>query len=783
MRCASGLLAVFFAVVAGCSSADPRPPAGDGASGNGGASGTPGQSGSGSGESGAGGLNAGDSGSDGGTDGGEPDAEIDSGNDAEIAPGSDAMVGPDAGNDPETDAMVSTDATVEPECPGSGPGVKCEGNKRFACVEGQWAEQETCEHVCVAGSCSGVCEPGDRDCQGDVPRQCNAQGQWVDEPACPFLCSAGNCTGVCEPNDRDCSGLVPRECNTQGQWVAETACPYVCSGEGVCSGSCSPGAKSCSGDVPRTCNSAGIWTNEPECPFVCSAGACIGVCEPGDRDCSGLTPRQCNAQGQWVSETPCPFVCGGEGVCSGSCSPGAGSCTGDVPRTCNSAGQWVSGTECPFVCSAGSCIGVCEPGDTKCSGSQIQTCGSNGQWGSASSCPAVAGATSFCSASACTFDCNLDFDDCDGNPANGCEVNLNTNANHCGQCGHSCCGGACGSGTCQEADLGSPGNGYAVDANNIYTYVTTWHGVNASNTFEITKRPRLGGDTTTLASGQGKAWAIATDGTRVFWSGRDEPAVSSGAFAGTYTGGVYGAPIGGGTKVAYGNAYGFTADHLFMNLIADTNRLYWVEGLTTIHSRAHAETPNPAWTTTVSYTDAGDTNGQAKGVNSYVSDGQYLYISHTNSRRPIVRVPVQGGAATEFVSYTPPNPQHTWSLKSAVTDGVNLYYILFPDIGTPSMRGVWKKPLNGDAATHLYTSSTALGTNLATDGTYVYFTEYVSTGSIGPTNFPELWRVPVGGGARVKLSSVIQTTSSIRTASECVYWNYGGALRAIASEP
>jgi hypothetical protein len=38
----------------------------------------------------------------------------------------------------------------------------------------------------------------------------------------------------------------------------------------------------------------------------------------------------------------------------------------------------------------------------------------------------------------CTFTCQPGYADCDGNPANGCEVNTTDDANNCGACGHGC---------------------------------------------------------------------------------------------------------------------------------------------------------------------------------------------------------------------------------------------------------------------------------------------------------------------------------------------------------
>ncbi len=63
--------------------------------------------------------------------------------------------------------------------------------------------------------------------------------------------------------------------------------------------------------------------------------------------------------------------------------------------------------------------------------------------------------------------CNLNLVDCDGNPGNGCETNLNTNVNHCGACGQACSiangtaacvGGACTVGSCDSGYANCDGN-------------------------------------------------------------------------------------------------------------------------------------------------------------------------------------------------------------------------------------------------------------------------------------------------------------------------------------
>lgn len=61
---------------------------------------------------------------------------------------------------------------------------------------------------------------------------------------------------------------------------------------------------------------------------------------------------------------------------------------------------------------------------------------------------------------ACELVCAPGTASCDGNDANGCEVNLDTSASNCGSCGHGCSGGLCLGGVCQAQFSCVPGTIY-----------------------------------------------------------------------------------------------------------------------------------------------------------------------------------------------------------------------------------------------------------------------------------------------------------------------------------
>jgi len=73
--------------------------------------------------------------------------------------------------------------------------------------------------------------------------------------------------------------------------------------------------------------------------------------------------------------------------------------------------------------------------------------------------------------------CNAGFGDCNGMPADGCEVNLATNNANCGACGNVCTGGnVCKQGTCAPAqftfNLSQVIDGMSVTCTNVVNTAT-----------------------------------------------------------------------------------------------------------------------------------------------------------------------------------------------------------------------------------------------------------------------------------------------------------------------
>jgi hypothetical protein len=206
-----------------------------------------------------------------------------------------------------------------------------------------------------------------------------------------------------------------------------------------------------------------------------------------------------------------PSSAGGSGGSSpGSCGAGQKLCEDSCVSTDDPA-YGCSDDECAAACdvpnATASCeseaciIATCENGWADCDGADFNGCeiyiaGDLDNCGACEArCTASAGEAS-CVDGQCTITCQPDHGDCDGDPSNGCEVDLRTNAHDCGQCGHECGGGlACGSqgvpGVCEPELLAKDSftNGAsftrAIAIDDTFAYYTSAFGVTSPPKYEV----------------------------------------------------------------------------------------------------------------------------------------------------------------------------------------------------------------------------------------------------------------------------------------------------------
>jgi hypothetical protein len=239
-------------------------------------------------------------------------------------------------------------------------------------------------------------------------------------------------------------------------WVAVqlllvTGCSIETHGTGAPDGAATDGGRdggtdADAGCAPESCNSL-----DDDCDgrvdedFDLSSPATCGGC---DVSCEPLAPLcESGPSGGFACVAECSA---GRTLCGTSCvdpDTHVGHCGG-----CGMACMLANATP---LCRGGACeIQACDPmwddcdstGSTGCE-ADLTADGSCGACGVTCSFP---NATASCSGSGtCAIDsCVVGFDDCDGDPANGCETTLGTDS-ACGACGDACpAGDSCDGGTC-----------------------------------------------------------------------------------------------------------------------------------------------------------------------------------------------------------------------------------------------------------------------------------------------------------------------------------------------
>ncbi len=340
-------------------------------------------------------------------------------------------------------------------------------------------------------SCAVSCPTGEVECNGIC----------VDPLTSNAFCGA---KGTCVTTQGDANDSAGINCTAHPGTVCDGkgSCSVTCAvGEVVCNGTCvdpNTNPKYCGVDAacaPKT-GTTGICTGNQ----VCNAGTCATTCATGFVNCNGVCvdpttdSQHCGVNaacggGQGTAGV-CPngTVCttaAGVTSCSASCGTGLSVCTNECvneqvdPSHCGSCSACtLHANAVSDDCVAGKCaVGVCKAGYGNCNGTEADGCEVNtsgdpsncGACGRVCSLPNVS--TDTCSSATCGVGtCSTGFANCDSVAANGCEVDITSDANNCGGCGNVCTGGtACGAGTCNQSSCAailaaSPGS-----ADGVYT--------------------------------------------------------------------------------------------------------------------------------------------------------------------------------------------------------------------------------------------------------------------------------------------------------------------------
>ena len=333
------------------------------------------------------------------------------------------------------------------------------------CPPGYGCSNGRCVLTCDGVDCGGTCVDIAID-----PTHCGGCGN-----ACVVgqLCVGGDCVEGCGPGVQDCDGtckdleLDPSNCGSCGRVCAAG---LVCS-NGDCALSCAGGTTRC-GDacVDTDVDPAHCGGCDAPCPSgeICADGACE-PCPPGKVPCKGACiPTDADVANCGGCGLACPYVPGGTAVCSGGecsakCSPGYGDCD-QSGLSCETYLQWdeqncgACGEKCGAnsYCDYGDCHS-CDAGQTLCGSWCVDTMTDTYHCGGCNhSCPYAGGNTErFCAGGICQTRCYSGYVDCDGDPANGCEVSVTSDRTNCGTCGIACdADEVCTNGSCQGCAAG-----------------------------------------------------------------------------------------------------------------------------------------------------------------------------------------------------------------------------------------------------------------------------------------------------------------------------------------
>ncbi len=329
----------------------------------------------------------------------------------------------------------------------------------------------TTNDACKEGQCLGavlLCDDGN-PCTADACVQAsgcvNMQGSapCSDGSVCTVgdVCNAGDCIpGSVQPCD-DGNPCTLDDCD------AVTGCTHkaataACSDDNVCTvddacqnGACKPGAakncadgNACTDDVcdplvgcqkvdnAASCSDGSVCTGGD----VCAAGSCVAGPAIACNDGNACTDDACDVVAG-CSFTPNALPCDDQNGCTqgdacsgGLCKPGA---------TCDSNAQCAPGalaTQC--ICNTGYA-------GTGFTCSDVDECATN---------PCAPHMDCGNSIGSYTCTCAGTFADCDGAPANGCEIDTSDDPTHCGSCGSACSTTGVASTTCTAGVCTSPCN-------------------------------------------------------------------------------------------------------------------------------------------------------------------------------------------------------------------------------------------------------------------------------------------------------------------------------------
>lgn len=205
-------------------------------------------------------------------------------------------------------------------------------------------------------------------------------------------------------------------------------------------------------------------------------------CAEGQRCCdSTCRAILSDAENCGACGAVCPTINGTAscelGACRIACDPNKANCDNNIvngcetdllasKQNCGSCGTMCARPNSQGICSSGTCqLGVCDTGFANCdeqafNGCETSTADDVDNCGQCNNACQLSNATAKCFGGTCQVQqCTAGFGDCDSDPSDGCEADLNADSAHCGACNDACeMGQKCVSGMCRaQAFIGFGG--------------------------------------------------------------------------------------------------------------------------------------------------------------------------------------------------------------------------------------------------------------------------------------------------------------------------------------
>jgi len=230
-----------------------------------------------------------------------------------------------------------------------------------------------------------------------------------------------------------------------------------------CGGACAP----CS--LTQLCNTSSDCRDSECIDGICQAASCSDGSQTEsetDVDCGGGSCKGCPVGGGCSVGTDCVSgVCGETGCAAPTCGdrvPNGNE--SDIDCGGMDCSQCVAGQKCLIPsdcvgneCTAGVCALSCAAGTANCDGDSSNGCETNlrtdsDHCGDCETTCALDNATASCSAGVCRVEsCVAPYGDCNGDPSDGCETNTTSSLSNCGVCDSKPCPTLNGSPYCSDS--------------------------------------------------------------------------------------------------------------------------------------------------------------------------------------------------------------------------------------------------------------------------------------------------------------------------------------------